>query len=149
MRQDSSQVGKEALVDSKRALGLDCAEQAVKGTRVQVAGLIVHAAHDGVRRVHDAANNKARAGRGHEMQRGTLLHAQVFYKIAFGKEIRGELHARAKAGADHGRHDAAVEAFDALGAVDLGEAIGGIPVLMLGANRQQGTIALETSLDEE
>jgi hypothetical protein len=58
---------KEALVQGKRTFCLDSAEQAVEGARVEIAGLVVHATHDGVRRVHDAAYNESGAGRRHEM----------------------------------------------------------------------------------
>lgn len=51
MREDTSQVGKEALVDGKNTFRADGLEQAVKDTLVQVTGLIVHAGHDSVCRM--------------------------------------------------------------------------------------------------
>jgi len=95
-------MSKEALVNSQRAFRLDCAEQAVKRARVEVASLVVHAAHDGVRRVHDTANNKSRAGRRHEMQSRTLLHSKVFYEVALGEEICGKLNTGSETSTDHG-----------------------------------------------
>lgn len=46
--EDTGQVGEEALVDSQDTLGADSLEQAIKDTLVQVAGLVVHASHDGI-----------------------------------------------------------------------------------------------------
>lgn len=58
MRQDSGQMREESLVHSQRALGLDSSEQAIEGARVQVSGLVVHATHDGIWRVHHAADDE-------------------------------------------------------------------------------------------
>lgn len=49
----------ESLVHSQRALGLDSSEQAIEGARVQVSGLVVHAAHDGIWGMHDATDDEA------------------------------------------------------------------------------------------
>ena len=41
-------MSKEALVDGEDTFGTDGLEQAVKDTLVEIAGLVVHAGHDGV-----------------------------------------------------------------------------------------------------
>jgi hypothetical protein len=134
MRQDSSQMGKEALVKGKRTFRLDGPEQAIKGARVEVSSLVVHATHDSIRRVHDAAYNESRAGRRHEMQSRTLLHTNVFYKLALSEEVCWELDTGSETSSDHGRYNATIQTLDSLGAVDLGEAIGGAFILMLCTN---------------
>lgn len=48
MRQDARQMGEEALVDGKEALGLDRLGEAVKDALVQIAVLVVQPRHDSV-----------------------------------------------------------------------------------------------------
>ena len=131
MRQDSSQMGKEALVNCKRTFRLDGAEQAIKRTRVKVASLVVHATHDCIRGMHDAAYNESRAGRGHEMQSRTLLQTKVFYKVALSEEVCWKLDTGSETSSDHGRYNTTIQTLDSLGAVDLREAIRGALILML------------------
>lgn len=68
------------------------------------------------------------------MQSRTLLHTKVFYEVALSKEICWKLDTGSETRSYHGRYNTAIEALDTLGAVDLGEAIGGALVLMLCAN---------------
>lgn len=101
------------------------------------------------RGVHDAADDEAADRRTGQMQRRALLHAGVLDELSLGQEIRGELDGAAGAGADHGGGDAAVQAGEALGAVDLPQAVPGIAVVVLGADGPDGREALQPGLDEE
>ena len=101
-------MGKEALVDCKRTLGFDGAEQAIECARVKVTGLVVHATHDGIRRVHDAAHDESRASRRHEMQSRTLLQAKVFYKVALGEEVCWKLNTGSETSSDHGGYNTTI-----------------------------------------
>ena len=149
MWQNAGKVGKVALVHGQQALGLDGAVNAVKGRRVQVACLVVHARHDGVGRVHDAADDKAAGGAAGNVQRHALLHAKVLDEAALGKEVGGQLDRAAKAGADHGGTDAAVEALYPLVCVDLLHAVDSAPVVVLGAGGEEGREGLQARLYEE
>ena len=139
----------KALVHSQHALGPDGPEKTVEGPSIEVPGLVVHAAHDSVRRMHEHAHDEAAAGAAHQMQREPLLHVEVLDETTFGEEVRGQLDAAAEAGAHHGRPDAAVESTDALGAMDCVEAVPGIAVVVLGADGQEGRVRLQAGLDEE
>ncbi len=102
MWQNARQMGKVALVQRQDALRLDRPAQAVKRRCVQVARLIVHARHDGIRGVHNAANDEATRGTTSNMQRHALFHTQVFYQPSLCEEIRGELYRAAETCAYHG-----------------------------------------------
>lgn len=168
----------EALVYGEKALCLYRLAQTVEDALVEVAMLVVQPGHDRVcpvdqqkekrnltgrwvnwglgseikkltRGVHDAADDETRHGAASQVQRGALLHAEVADEPALGEEVGGELDGAPEAGADHGGADAAVEAADALGAVDLRGAVEGVAVAVLGADGQEGGVALEAGLDEE
>lgn len=66
-----------------------------------------------------------------------------------GEEVRRQLDGATETRADHGSADTAVQAAEALGAVYLAEAIDGVTVVVLGADGQEGRVALEPRLDEE
>ena len=99
--------------------------------------------------MHDAADDEPRHGAAGQVERGALLHAEVAHQPALGEEVGRQLDGAAEAGPDHGGADAAVEAPDALGAVDLGGAVDGVSVAVLGADGQEGGVALQAGLDEE
>lgn len=48
MRQDSGQVGEEALVNGQETFSSNGLEQAVKHALVEVTSLVVHASHDSI-----------------------------------------------------------------------------------------------------
>lgn len=48
VRQDSSQMSEEALVDGQESFGANGLEQAIKYTLVEIASLIVHPSHDSI-----------------------------------------------------------------------------------------------------
>ena len=99
--------------------------------------------------MHENAHDKSADGAAGQMQRGALLHAQVLDEPPLGEKIGGQLHAAAEAGADHGSAHAAVQAAEALGAVDLAHAVEGVAVVVLGADGAEGAEALQARLDEE
>lgn len=101
------------------------------------------------RGVHDAADNEAADSAAGEMQSWALLHAGVLDQLSLGQEIRGQLNRGAEASSNHGRRDAAVQAKEALAAIDLSQSIPGIPVVVLSAHGPHGREALQTGLDEE
>ena len=74
---------------------------------------------------------------------------QVADEAALGEEVRRQLHGAAEAGADHGGPDAAVQARDALGAVDARESRPRVAVVVLRADGQKGRVRLQPRLDEE
>lgn len=84
--------------------------------------------------MHDAADDEPRHGTAGQVQGGALLHAEVAHQPALGEEVGGQLDGAAESRADHGGADAAVEAGDTLGAVDLGGAVKGVAVAVLGAD---------------
>lgn len=79
VRQNAGKMRKVSLVHGHDALGLDRPVQAVESRLVQVARLVVHTRHDGVRGVHDAADNEATGRTAGNVQRHALLHAQVLH----------------------------------------------------------------------
>lgn len=99
--------------------------------------------------MHDAADDEA-AGRAARNVKGrALLHAQVMDEAALCEEVGGELNGAAKAGAYHGWADAAVQAGDALGGVDLPHAVQGVAVAVLGTDGERGRKGLQARLDEK
>jgi len=97
----------EALVDSEEALCAHGLGEAVEDALVEVSVLVVHARHDGVRGVHDAAHHEPAGGAAGQVQHRALLHAEVLDEPPLGEEIRRQLHAGAEARAHHcGRHAA-------------------------------------------
>lgn len=99
--------------------------------------------------MHDAADDETTHGTASEMQTRTLFHTKMTNKTALCKEVGGELNGATKGGSDHGSSHAAVEAGDALAAVDGLEAMPCASVVMLGADWPELGVALETGLDEE
>ena len=99
--------------------------------------------------MHEHTNHEAAHRATSQVQRCALLHAQMPNQPALGEEVRGQLHTTPKSRADHSGADTAVETPNPLGAVDLTQAIGGVTVLVLGADGQEGTEALEAGLDKE
>lgn len=91
MGQYSCQMSEKALVDSQEALGLDCTEQTIECAVVEVASLVVHAAHDRVGRMHDAADDESRRGTASQMQSWAFFHTQVPDKPSLREEVCGEL----------------------------------------------------------
>lgn len=163
-------MGQEALVKGEEAFGADRLGETVKGSLVEISVLVVHARHDGVwnkpqvsrqnvgdgrnrakltRGMHKAANDEPTHGTTGEVQSGTLLHAEMLDKTSLGEKVGGKLDRAAEAGADHGGADTTVKAAEALGAVDLVEAMPGAAVLVLGTDGAEGREALEACLDKE
>lgn len=79
MGQNASQMGKVPLVQRKDTLRLDRPTQAIKSRCVQVARLVVHARHDGIRGMHDTADDKATGRTTRNVQRHALFHTQMFH----------------------------------------------------------------------
>lgn len=101
------------------------------------------------RRMHHAANHKPTARATRQMQSRPIFHTQMFRQPPFRKEIRRQLNGTAKASTDHRRTDAAIEALDALIAIDFAEAVDGVLVIMLRADGEEGGEGLQARLDEE
>ncbi len=101
------------------------------------------------RGVHEDADDEAADGATGQVQQRALVHAEVAHEAALGEEVGGQLHGAAEAGADHGGADAAVQAARALGGVDLAQAVPGVAVVVLGADGQEGRVALQPRLDQE
>lgn len=83
------------------------------------------------------------------MQRRAFFHAGVAHQPSLGEEVCGKLHRGAETSSDHGGANAAVKTPDSLAAVNLGHAVQGVLVRVLGANGEKRRKALEASLDEE
>lgn len=167
MRQDTSQVSKEALVDGKNTLCADSLEQAVKDALVQITGLVVHASHDSVyktelarsdlslmiiahtRRVHEAAHHKSRSSTTGQVQSRSFLHAKVPGQAALGKEVCGELDGTAKTRTDHSSAHTTVHALDAFTPVNLAQTVKRIFIVVLGTDWEEGRVGLQARLDQE
>lgn len=149
MRQNTGQMGEETLVDGQQALCAHGLGQAVEDAAVQVAVLVVEAGHDGVGRVHGAADDEAACGGGEEVQSRAVLHVCVAHEPAFGEEVGGELDGGAGARANHAGAHAAVETAEAFGGVDLAHAVKGVAVFVLGADGEGRAVALQAGFDEE
>lgn len=101
------------------------------------------------RRMHEATDHKSTNSTTRQMQRRTLLHTRMLHQPSLGKEIRRQLHRATKARSDHRSANTAIESPNSLRTVDLSQAIERVSVIMLGAHRQEGRIALQSRLDEE
>lgn len=101
------------------------------------------------RRMHHAADDEAADGRAGQVQRRPLLHAGVLDQLPLGEEIGRQLDGAAEARPDHGGRDAAVQAREALAAIDLPQSIPEVAVVVLRADRPDGGIALQPRLDQE
>lgn len=99
--------------------------------------------------MHDATDDEPRHGAAGQVERGALLHTEVADKPPLGEEVGGQLNGASETCTDHSGADTAVEASDALGAVDLGGTVESVSVTMLGADGQERGIALEAGLDQE
>lgn len=100
-------------------------------------------------RVHDAADDKAADGAAREVQGRALVHGGVADEAPLGEEVGGQLDGAAEPRPDHGCAGAAVQARDALGAEDAGQAVERVAVPVLGADGPGGRVALQARLDEE
>lgn len=69
--------------------------------------------------MHDAAHNEAADGAAGEVQRGTVLHAQMPRETALGKEVSRQLDRATETGPDHSGADTPVEASKTLTPVNL------------------------------
>lgn len=131
MWQNSGQMCKVALVQGKQALRLYRARQTIKGRRVQVARLIVHARHDCIRGMHDAAHDEAAGGATRNVQRHALLHTKMLDQTPLYEKIRGKLDRAAESRADHGWAHTSVEAFYAFSPIYLPHAVKSVAVMVL------------------
>lgn len=101
------------------------------------------------RGVHDAADDEAADRRAGKMQRRALLHAGVLDQLSLCQEVCWQLDGASEASSNHGGAYAAIQAEESLAAVDLSQAIPKIAIVVLGADRPNGRIALQTGLDQE
>jgi hypothetical protein len=99
--------------------------------------------------MHEAANNETADSTACKVQRGALLHTSVADELSLGQEVRGQLDGATEAGSDHGSANTTVQPTNALSAVDAGQAVERIAVLVLGADGAERRVALQARLDEE
>lgn len=135
MGQDSGQMCCETFVHGKYPLRLYCFDEAIKGRRVQISSLVIHAAHDCVWWVHDAAHDESRRCTASKMKHGSVLDTEMFCQTSLCKEVCWQLNGAAKSCADHGGQDTSVQALDAFVSIDLRHAIHGAFVFMLCSDR--------------
>lgn len=101
------------------------------------------------RRMHNTAYNETADGAAGEMERGAVLHAQVFREAALRKEVSRQLDRAPETSPDHSGADTTVQTKETLASVDLHHAVDGVPVLVLGADGVCWGVALQPGLDEE
>ena len=142
-------MGEEALVNGQHALGANRAIQAIKSPLVQIPRLIVHAAHDGIGRMHDDAHDDAGCHGRDDVQRHAVLDVEIPLHDAFREEIRRQLHRGPETRARHRREHTAPETRDALGFVNLAQTVPRVTILMLRADGQERGVRLETGFDQE
>ena len=124
----------EALVDREDALGLDGSEETIEGAAVKIAGLVVHACHDRVRRVHEDANDDAGTCRAEDVERHAVFHVEGGLDASLGEEVGRQLNRRAERRPHHSGYDATIKTSGAFGCVYLPQAVPCITVLMLRAD---------------
>ena len=128
-------MSKEALVHCQKTLCFDGPVQTVKGSRIEVTGLVVHATHDSVWWMHDTADNESGTCRGQEMQSWSFFHTEMLHQSSLGEKVGWKLYTRAETGTDHGGANTTVKTLDTLGAVDALHAIQSIDIVVLCSNR--------------
>jgi hypothetical protein len=99
--QDPGQMRKVSFVHGQDTLRLDRPVQAVKRRAIQVTRLVIHARHDCVRRVHDAANDEPTRCATRNMERHPLFHANVLNQLSLCEKVRRKLHRATKARSYH------------------------------------------------
>lgn len=123
MGQDTGQVGEIALVDGKETLRADGLVQAIEDALVQVASLVIHARHDGVGRMHDAADNKSGGRATGQVQSRAFLHAQMSREAALREEVGWQLDRATESGSHHRSTNASVQTAHALRGIDLAQPV--------------------------
>lgn len=127
VRQDTGQVGKEALVNGEKTFGLDGLRETVEHALIEVTRLVVHSRHDRVwnsrlaalhdalrvfkrtRRVHNAGDNKSRRCATGQVQARALFHTQVSCQTSLSEEISGQLDGASETSPHHSSTNATVQ----------------------------------------
>ena len=99
--------------------------------------------------MHNAAYDESTTGATCQVQRRSLMHAQMLYQPPLREEIRRQLNTASKSRPHNRRSHPSVETTDTLGAMDFPKAVQRILVTVLGANGEEGREGLQACLDEE